>query len=127
MRTKGRQIGAIGAALALTLLLASGASAERKPTSKELAQIASVVHLPAVCAKVRVSTESRKPKWGSVSWRRGGSQCDPLASNGVTVVKKSKGSWRFITAGSSFTCGELYAQVPKNVAEDLKIDCTSAK
>jgi hypothetical protein len=73
---------------------------------------------------VRVSTETRKPKWGKVSWRRGGSQCDPLASNGVTVVKKTRGNWRFITAGSSFTCGELYAKVPKPIVKDLKISCT---
>jgi hypothetical protein len=119
----------IGVALLLSvavgaLLAPSIVTAQRKPTSKELAQIASVVHLPAICAKVRVSTESRKPKWAKVSWRRGGSQCEPLASNGVSVVKKSRGRWLFITAGSSFTCGELYAKVPKNVARDLKISCT---
>lgn len=117
-------------ALTLTgavLLVAGVASAQRKPTTKEKAQIASVVHLPVVCAKVKVSTETKKPKWGRVSWRRGGSQCDPLASNGVTIVKKSTGRWRFITAGSSFTCGELYAKVPRAVAQDLKIACTSAQ
>jgi len=106
------------------ILVAGVASADRKPTAKEQAQIASVVRLPAVCAKVRVSTETKKPKWGKVSWRRGGSQCDPLASNGVTIVKKSSGRWRFITAGSSFTCGELYAKVPKAIARDLGIKCT---
>ena len=113
--------------LAVALILPAASLAQRKPTPKEQAQIASVVRLPAVCAKVRVSTVSKKPKWGSVTWRRGGSQCEPLASNGVTVVKKSKGSWRFITAGSSFTCGELYAKVPQPVVKDLKIACTSAK
>jgi hypothetical protein len=113
------------AVLALAAVsIVSAASAERKPTLKEKAQIASVVHLPLVCAKVRVSTETKKPKWGKVSWHRGGSQCDPLASNGVTVVKKSSGRWRFITAGSSFTCAELYAKVPQAVARDLKISCT---
>ena len=119
-----RRIVAIALSLALAFIVVSVASAQRKPTSKERVQIASVVHLPAVCAKVRISTESKKPKWGSVSWRRGGSQCEPLGSNGVTVVKKSRGSWRFITAGSSFTCGELYAKVPKAIANDLKISCT---
>jgi hypothetical protein len=113
--------------VAIPLLLTGVASADRKPTTKEKAQIASVVHLPVVCAKVKVSTETKKPKWGRVSWRRGGSQCDPLASNGVTIVKKSTGRWRFITAGSSFTCGELYAKVPRAVAQDLKIACSSAQ
>ena len=119
----------IGVALLLSvvagaLLAPAMVAAQRKPTAKEQAQIASVVRLPAICAKVRVSTETKKPKWGKVSWRRGGSQCEPLASNGVTVVKKSSGSWRFITAGSSFTCGELFSKVPKAVATDLKISCT---
>jgi hypothetical protein len=111
-------------ALAIALLLPAAVHADRKPTMKERAQIATVVHLPAVCARVRVSTETKKPKWGSVSWRRGGSQCDPLASNGVTIVKKSSGRWRFVTAGSSFDCPGLYAKVPQNVARDLGIKCT---
>jgi hypothetical protein len=111
-------------ALAIALLLPAVVHADRKPTMKERAQIATVVHLPAVCARVRVSTETKKPKWGSVSWRRGGSQCDPLASNGVTIVKKSSGRWRFVTAGSSFDCPGLYAKVPQTVARDLGIKCT---
>jgi hypothetical protein len=109
----------------LCLLMAGPASADRKPTPKEKAQIASVVHLPVICARVRVSTVTKKPKWGSVSWRRGGSQCDPLASNGVTVAKKHNGRWRSITAGSSFTCGELYKQVPQQIAKDLRIKCVT--
>jgi len=122
-----RRVAFIAVVAIATVSVIGVANAQRKPTPKEQAQIASVVRLPAVCAKVRVSTETKKPKWGSVSWRRGGSQCEPLASNGVTVVKKSKGSWRFITAGSSFACGALYAKVPRAIAKDLRIDCTSAK
>ena len=114
----------VAVAFIASILVAGVASADRKPTPKEQAQIANVVRLPAVCAKVRVSTTTKKPKWGKVSWRRGGSQCDPLASNGVTIVKKSSGRWLFITAGSSFTCGDLYAKVPKAVAKDLKLSCT---
>ena len=104
-------------------LLPAVANADRKPTTKEKAQIASVVHLPVVCAHVRVSTVTKKPKWGSVEYRRGGSQCEPLASNGVTVAKKSNGRWRFVTAGSSFSCSELYQEVPEEIAKDLRIDC----
>jgi hypothetical protein len=119
-----RAISLTAVAVLAVLLIAGVASADRKPTSKERVQIATVVQLPAVCARVRVSTETKKPKWGSVSWRRGGSQCDPLASNGVTVVKKSSGRWRFITAGSSFDCSDLYTQVPRAIAKDLGIKCT---
>jgi hypothetical protein len=98
--------------------------ADRKPTHKEKVRIARVVDLPAKCARVRVSTVTKKPKWGSVSFRPGSKDCNPFASNGVTVVRKAVGHWRFVTAGSSFDCSSLYAQVPKNVAADLGISCT---
>jgi hypothetical protein len=119
-----RHIAVVTLALAATFAVVSAASADRKATSKERAQIAAVVQLPSKCARVRVSTVTKKPKWGSVSWRNGGSECMPLASNGVTVEKKSHGRWRFVTAGSSFTCAELYAKVPQAVAKDLKVSCT---
>jgi hypothetical protein len=114
---------AIITALMALLAFPAVVRADRKPNSKEKAQIAAVVQLPSRCARVRVSTVTKKPKWGSVSWRNGGSECMPLASNGVTVTRKSHGRWRFVTAGSSFTCGELYKQVPQAVAQDLKISC----
>jgi hypothetical protein len=98
--------------------------AERKPTHKEKVRIARVVDLPAKCARVRVSTVTKKPKWASVSFRPGSRSCDPFASNGVTVVRKVIGHWRFVTAGSSFDCMGLYAKVPQSVTQDLKISCT---
>ena len=113
----------IPAGLAIALVAAAPASADRKPTAKEKAQIASVVHLPVVCAKVRVSTVTSKPKWGSVEFRQGGPQCAPLASNGVTIAKKTKGRWRFVTAGSSFSCSELNETVPTAIYKDLGIKC----
>jgi hypothetical protein len=122
MRDRG--FAAAVVALLAALLLPAAVQASRKPTSKERAQIAAVVQLPSKCARVKVSTVKKKSKWGSVSWRNGGSECEPLASNGVTVVKKSHGRWKFVTAGSSFTCTELYAKVPQVVAQDLKISCT---
>jgi hypothetical protein len=118
---------AISLVLAFSLLFAGAANADRKPTAKEKAQIASVVHLPVVCARVRVSTVTKKPKWGSVEWRRGGSQCEPLASDGVVVTKKTHGRWRFVTAGSSFSCSELYELVPQEIAKDLGIKCFVAQ
>ena len=117
----------VPAALVIALLAAAPASADRKPTAKEKAQIASVVHLPVVCAKVRVSTVTKKAKWGSVEFHRGGSQCDPLASNGVTIAKKTQGRWRFVTAGSSFSCSELNEEVPEAIYKDLGIKCFVAQ
>jgi hypothetical protein len=119
-----RYLAVITVALAATFAVVSVAGADRKPTSKERAQIAAAVQLPSKCARVKVSTVTKKPKWSSVSWRNGGSECMPLASNGVTVEKKSHGRWRSVTAGSSFDCPGLYAKVPQTVAKDLKISCT---
>jgi hypothetical protein len=100
------------------------AGADRKPTSKERRQVARVIDLEPKCAAVRISTVTKKPKWASASWRDAGQECSPFASNGVTVAKRSNGKWRSVTAGSSFTCTELYAKVPQAVAKDLKISCT---
>ena len=113
-----------GCVIAACLMAVGVANADRKPTVKEKAQIASVIHLPVACARVRVSTVTKKPKWGSVSFKPGPSTCDAFASNGVTVAKKSRGHWNFVTAGSSFDCPGLYDKVPKPVAKDLRIQCT---
>jgi hypothetical protein len=114
------------ALVAIGLFVPTIGQAFRQPTTKERAQIASVVHLPASCAKVRVSTTTKKPKWGDVSFKaKSPSTCQPLASDGVTIVHKSKGHWRFVTAGSSFQCSELYAQVPQLVIKDLRIKCSN--
>lgn len=114
-------------AVAVALLATGVAQADRKPTVKEKAQIASIIQLPVACAKVRVSTVSKKPKWGTVSFRPGGPRCETHASNGVTVAKKTHGRWRMVTAGSSFSCSELYASVPQEVAKDLGIKCFVAQ
>jgi hypothetical protein len=119
--------GLVPLAVLLTLLLAAVAHADRKPTVKEKAQIASIIQLPVACAKVRVSTVTKKAKWGSVSFKPAGAQCETHASNGVTVAKKTHGRWRMVTAGSSFTCAELYAAVPQEVAKDLGIKCFVAQ
>jgi hypothetical protein len=118
-------LGLIISLAAIGLIVPAVVQADRKPTAKEAAQIASVVHLPVSCARVRVSTVTKKPKWGSVSFKPGPATCEPLASDGVTVVRKSNGRWHFVTAGSSFGCGELYQQVPQQVVKDLGIKCSN--
>jgi hypothetical protein len=122
---KTGRIGLVLTVLAVALLLPAVVHADRKPTHKEKVKIARVIDLPAKCATVRVSTATKKPKWGSVEFRPGPMDCNPFASNGVTIVRKAVGHWRFVTAGSSFTCSELYANVPKAVAKDLRVECTS--
>jgi hypothetical protein len=116
------------AALALTFLLVAGAGADRKPTRDERRAIAKTVDLPAKCAKVRVSTVTEGAQWASVAWKpRPKEKCLPYASNGVSIVKYRNGHWKFVTAGSSFTCHALYRDVPRDVADDLGIDCSSPR
>jgi hypothetical protein len=104
-------------------MIVAAAQAARKPSATEREQIAAVVKLPVQCAKVKVSTASKKPLWGSASFKPGPSECESHASNGDTIVKKSRGRWRFVTAGSSFDCPSLYKKVPQAIAKDLHIAC----
>ena len=109
---------------ALALSAVATVQADRKPTDKERKAVAAVIDLPAKCAHVRISTVTEKPKWASVSFRPHSPEaCEPFASDGVTVAKKRSGRWRFVTAGSSFECVDLYKEVPVSVAQDLSIDC----
>ena len=112
------------AVLALALLVAAAAAADRKPTRDERRAIAKTVDLPPKCAKIRISTVTDDPEWASVYWKpHPADKCMPYASNGVSIVKYKNGHWKFVTAGSSFTCRQLYRHVPREVVNDLGIDC----
>jgi hypothetical protein len=109
--------------IAVFCLVAGVASADRKPTKKEHHQVAKAAHFPPRCTRVRVSTAVTSPKWASLSWKPG-RNCMKFAADGVAILKKRPGAhWKFVTAGSSFDCGPLYAQVPQAVVQDLGITC----
>jgi hypothetical protein len=109
--------------LAAVLLIGGVASADRKPTKKEHHQVAKAAKFPPRCTRVRVSTVVTSPKWASLSWKPG-RNCLKFAADGVAILKKRPGGhWKFVTAGSSFDCGPLYAQVPQAVVQDLGITC----
>ncbi|MDX6581945.1 MAG: hypothetical protein QOI10_1129 [Solirubrobacterales bacterium] len=114
-------------AAAVALVCAVGAAADSAPSPNERRAIARAIDLPRKCAKIRVSTVARQPKWASAAWQDGPG-CEPFAANGVTLLKKKqregrRARWRFVTAGSDFECAALYDEVPRRVAEDLGIDC----
>jgi hypothetical protein len=109
--------------IAVAFLAAGVASADRKPTGKEHRQIAKAMKFPPRCTRVRVSTVVTNPSWASLSWKPG-RNCKKFAADGVAILKKRPGGlWKFVTAGSSFDCGPLYAQVPQAVVQDLGISC----
>ena len=112
------------AAITLLAVLVASAGADRKPTRDERRAIAKVVELPAACAKVRISTVTEDPEWASVYWKpHPKDKCMPYARDGVAVERYKNGHWKFITAGSSYRCRDLYRDVPRDVADDLNIDC----
>ena len=109
--------------IAMFCLVAGAANAQRAPTKKEHRQIAKALKFPPHCTRVRVSTVVTSPKWASLSWKPGRG-CKKFAADGVAILKKRPaGHWKFVTAGSSFDCGPLYAQVPRAVVQDLGITC----
>jgi hypothetical protein len=118
-----RTLRALTLLIAIMLLAVGVASGQRAPTKKEHRQVAKAMKFPAHCTRVRVSTVVTSPKWASLSWKPGRG-CKKFAADGVAILKKNPGAkWKFVTAGSSFDCGPLYAQVPQAVVTDLGISC----
>ena len=110
-------------AIALVALAAAAvASADRRATHSERKEIATVLELPTKCTKARVSTVDAK--WAVASWKpHPHEKCAPYAADGVVVLKHKGNRWKVVTEGSSFGCSYLYRHVPRDVAEDLGIDC----
>ena len=111
----------------VALAAAAEVNADRAPTPNERRAIARAMDLPRKCAKIRVSTVAKRPKWASLYWKPAAG-CQPYAADGVALLKKKqregrRARWRFVTAGSDFECRDLYGEVPRPVAEDLGIAC----
>jgi hypothetical protein len=107
-------------ALIAACALPAGAAADRAPTKAERAGIATAAKVPAGCLKIRVSTVNAR--YASTYRRNAKRGCKAYQADGVAVFKRRKsGSWKFVTAGSSFTCPVPH--VPKRVAADLDIRC----
>ena len=73
----------------------------------------------ASCMRVYVSTISRN--WATMQFiyvRR----CERQDANGVAVIHRTRGRWRFVTAGSAFSC-PIPGHIPKPVQRDLRLSC----
>ena len=117
-----RQLTALLLALATCLAVATSADARRKATAKEKRQIAQIFNAPPKCSKVYISTVNER--WGSYQFdhrKIDVEPCDQVAADGIAIVRKRNGRWRFVTAGSSFECP--VPDVPRRVAKDLRIPC----
>lgn len=73
----------------------------------------------ASCMRVYVSTVNRN--WAEMQFifvRR----CERQDANGVSVVHRIHGRWRFVTAGSAFSC-PIPGHIPPRVQRDLRLAC----
>lgn len=95
------------------------AQADRAATKSEAAAIAAAATVPASCLNIHVSTVNEA--FASVHIRNGKASCRKFQADGVAVYKKNGARWKFVTAGSSFSCP--VPKVPRAVARDLGITC----
>jgi hypothetical protein len=75
----------------------------------------------AACMHVYVSTVN--PNWATMQFiylRR----CDSQDANGISVIHREHGRWKFVTAGSAFSC-PIPGHIPRRVQRDLKLSCIS--
>ena len=71
------------------------------------------------CMRVYVSTVN--PNWATMQFifvKR----CQSQDANGVSVVHRKNGHWKFVTVGSAFSC-PIPGHIPKRVQQDLKLAC----
>lgn len=74
------------------------------------------------CMRVYVSTVN--PNWATMQFifvRR----CESQDANGVSVIHRGHGRWKFVTAGSAFSC-PIPGHIPRRVQRDLKLACISS-
>jgi 3-methyladenine DNA glycosylase Mpg len=71
------------------------------------------------CMRVYVSTVN--PNWATMQFIFV-ARCERQDANGVAVVHRTQGRWRFVTAGSAFTC-PIPGHIPQRVQKDLKLGC----
>jgi hypothetical protein len=118
-----RSVGAVSLILCLFMALAVGnAEARRKGTAKERAAIAARFDAPPKCARVWVSTVDHH--WATYAFdgtKYDDPDCQPVAADGVAILRFRKGAWRTVTAGSSFDCP--VPKTPAKIVKDLHVKC----
>ena len=104
------------------LLVPMSAVAARRPSPAErnavrTAAIAArdITPAQAPCTRVRISTVNSN--WASLDVPPPSKACQQYAANGIALLKKRAGHWRFVVDGSSYRCG--VHQVPGRVLDDL--------
>lgn len=73
----------------------------------------------ASCMRVYVSTVNRN--WATMEFIFN-HRCAKQDANGISIVHRTNDHWRFVTAGSSFSC-PIPGHIPPRVQKDLKLSC----
>ena len=112
-------------ALAMALAVAGAATARRPATGAQKRAIMTAAGLrratPLRCYRVEVSTAN--PAWAATQYAGASAQpCISYAADGVSITHFVRGRWRFVTAGSAFTC-PIPGHIPAAVQRDLRLAC----
>jgi hypothetical protein len=75
----------------------------------------------ASCMRVYVSTVNEQ--WATMQFIFV-ARCERQDADGVSVIHRSRGRWRYVTAGSAFTC-PIPGHIPRRVQTDLRLSCIS--
>ena len=108
--------------VAFVALLVGSADARRPATKSEKRAISKTFNAPPKCAKIFVSTVDQH--WASYQFNAKKidvSPCDQVAADGIAILRKREGRWKFVTAGSAFDCP--VPDTPRKVAKDLRVPC----
>jgi hypothetical protein len=101
-------------------LVASSASASRKPTATERAAIAQLMKAPRRCVLIRVATVRRG--WASARFQiPATSQCSKYIADGVAILHRRDDVWHMRFSGSAWSCP--IPHVPEAVRKDLRLGC----
>lgn len=79
---------------------------------------------PLGCYEVHISTADRT--WAATQYA--GSERNPClryGADGVSITHYARGRWRFVTAGSAFSC-PIPGHIPLAVQRDLRLFCRRA-
>ena len=121
-----RRAFAIVGLLALALPVAVGASRIATGGLRTAIERAASPQLPAGvpqrCLVARVTTKGGRD-WATVGFNVArATSCNRFGFDGVAVVRRARGGWHYVTAGSSMIpCGKL--GIPSTVQRDLRIPC----